>query len=720
MDLRIQASLLAAVVSGALAASVLLRSRKRRDQWLFGLFGLNMSFWYLTTFLSKVVPGAAYFGRANLAFGVLLPLSAVEFFRTFMVAGDAQTVRLKRAARACALALLLVVASPFYEGLFVRTAVLAYVLVFLGAALLMLYLRARETKSRFEGGRRYFLAFVGGLAGIFTLFEYLPYVGVDLPPVGTILTLLFLYMLSQSVVRLRLIDLYELAARLAVLTTLSFALGAILWVLVTFGGSSYVLQAVVASLVVLVLFDPLRSKVSDKLAQFLFRERYDFEATIAELRRQLAHVIEAGELKDVLLGGLESSRRVTHAALYLADEGQYGYELAGHIGPAPMARVEMAPARPLLERLRESNALTLENLERLLEEHREQGEDREAETLFEAAQCLSAMNGSVALALRSDEGELYGLLALRDDRMRDAFSPEEVALLVGLATQVAIAIDNARLYQRLRERDRLASLGEMAAGLAHEIRNPLGAIKASAQYLTDGDGGDGDEFLGIIVEEVDRLNRVVGSFLDYARPATGNAAPLDIAAAVQRTAQLLSPQCTEAGVLLELALSENLPAVRIDAEQLRQVLLNLVQNAIHALDGRKGASICIGARKGRSRGRDTVILSVEDNGPGIAEDVQRRLFVPFVTTKDRGTGLGLAISQRIAGAAAGRLQVRSTLGQGSTFYLTLPAVRPAPDAERDHSSLPADVPRAAPSTASAPRSPSAPPLSAPSGVTTSR
>jgi hypothetical protein len=100
---------------------------------------------------------------------------------------------------------------------------------------------------------------VGGLAGIFTFFEYLPYLGVDIPPVGTILVLIFLYMLHQSVLQLRLIDLYELAGRLAVLTSLSFSLAGVLWLLMNLGGR-YFLHAVVASLVVLVLFDPMRTK----------------------------------------------------------------------------------------------------------------------------------------------------------------------------------------------------------------------------------------------------------------------------------------------------------------------------------------------------------------------------------------------------------------------------------------------------------------------------
>jgi signal transduction histidine kinase len=342
----------------------------------------------------------------------------------------------------------------------------------------------------------------------------------------------------------------------------------------------------------------------------------------------------------------------------------------------------MAPAGPLLERLRRDGFLVLETVERALAEQREAGEDREAETLYEIAQSMDAIHGSLVLALSSGNGDLYGLLSIRDERMRDAFAPEEVQLLAGLAAQASIALENSRAYQRLKERDRLAALGEMAAGLAHEIRNPLGAIKASAQLLVENATEGDTEFLEIIVEETDRLNRVVGSFLDYARPARGNPLPCDVTSAVDRTLQLLKPECQTHGTLLIVEQEPALPMVRIDVEQLRQVLLNLVQNALQALD--RGGEIHVAtASVERGRGEAPwVEIRVRDTGPGIPPEVLANLFVPFVTTKDRGTGLGLAISQRIVAAAGGRILVRTRESEGTTFVVRLPASEERTSAER--------------------------------------
>lgn len=669
MDLRLQISLVAAVVSVALAGSSLLRSRKRRDHWLFAAFAFNVGLWYFTTFLNKLLE-APLWTRLNFAFGVLLPLAAVQFFRVMLDEDTGLMRTLSRASWICAAVILATIPTPFYIHIAVRTAILVYVTVFLFGPLAMLYLRSRQVTSKFEGARLLFLTSVGGLAGIFTFFEYLPYLGVEIPPVGTILVLIFLYMLHQSVLQLRLIDLYELAGRLAVLTALSFALAAVLWLLMNLGGR-YFLHAVVASLVVLVLFDPMRTKVLEQIAQIFFRERFDLDRYIQLLRRRVAHVLEIGDLAEVLMDGLEQSRRVTHASLYLAEEGLRRYDLMGFVGPEPIGRLEVAPAGPLIDRLGTDGFLVLENLERLLEEQRVAGEDREAETLFEIRETMDAMHSSLCLAIQSQEGDLYGILSLRDWRMRDAFSPEEIGLLMGLAAQTAIALENSRHYEQLKERDRLAALGEMAAGLAHEIRNPLGAIKASAQYLTEGTSTEGDEeFLDIIVEEVDRLNRVVGSFLDYARPSRGNPKAADVNAAVTKTIQLLRTQAGAVRVLEELA--DDLLPVRIDVEQLRQVLINLGQNAIQAMDETENAELVISTRMRTDASGPLVEIAVRDNGPGIADEVLPKLFVPFVTTKQRGTGLGLAISERIVSAAGGRIVVRSKPGEGTTFLVRLP------------------------------------------------
>lgn len=674
MDLRTQTSLLAAVLSLAIAATVLLRGRRRRAHWYFGLFGVTIAAWYATTFLARFFADTPVWARLNLIMAILLPLSAVQFFRAFLQrepkrASQVQSVALTLAVLMSGATFTPLFHEPAFTGL-----IFTYVFALLAGALTMVYRTAQLAGSRVERARLTYLVVVGALAAVFTIAEYLPYAGLEIPPVGTVLILVFLYVLSQSILFTRLPDLYELAGRLTLLTALSFSLAGILWVLVFLDPGHFFLHSVVAALVLFLLADPVRAKLEQQITQFFFRERYALERVVIELRQQLAHTLSIDDMMHALMSGLGASRRITDAAIYLVDEERSGFDLGGHVGMEPVERVDVALTRPLLDRLRQEEALVLEGLERDLDAARELGEDLEAELLTEIIASLESMRTSVCIALRGAD-EIYGLLCVRDDRMRDAFSPEEVLLLKGLAAQASIAIENSRLYQRLKQRDRLAALGGMAAGLAHEIRNPLGAIKASAQFLAEPSDEPGStEFLDIIVEEVDRLNRVVSSFLDYARPSTGDPTPTEINGVVQRTLQLLGPDLGEIEPKLEL--SEVLPPVRIDAERLRQVLINLGLNASQAMEGRGELVVRTGRRWMREptgERRLWVELEVSDTGPGIPERVRQNLFVPFVTTKDRGTGLGLAISQRIVNTAGGDIEVRSLEGVGTTFVVRLPA-----------------------------------------------
>jgi two-component system sensor histidine kinase HydH len=199
---------------------------------------------------------------------------------------------------------------------------------------------------------------------------------------------------------------------------------------------------------------------------------------------------------------------------------------------------------------------------------------------------------------------------------------------------------------------------------------------------------------------VNRLDRVVGSFLDYARPRAGNPVPLDINAAVRRTVQILTSAGAQStgDVDVRLELADELPRASIDPEQFRQVLINLVQNAIQAVEGSGHVTVSTTARRTgriswpgaptsdrRSSRRvgdslsvvsaseaDYVEVAVKDTGPGIPQKVLRNLFIPFFTTKERGTGLGLAISQSLVQQAGGTIEVQSQSGAGSKFTIVLP------------------------------------------------
>ncbi len=703
MDLALWTPLFSALIALAMTVKVLLRSRKRRAHWLFVAFATNVAVWYLATFL-EAQRGGGVLSRFTGVMAVLLPQTALRFLREFSLESPDEPKALDRWARGLLLPMLALVASPWFTeklvGAVIRAAILAYVVGLLVAGVAALSSRGRSSTSRQERRRARYLVGVGVLATLVTAADLVPFIvnrvvpTTNLPPIGSILVLAVLYMFSEVIERRRLLDLYELAGRFVVLTALALVLAGIYYRLVDWQvlaqvqhrhEGPYFLNAIVASLVILILFDPLRDKVEAQIARFFFGERTDFETSVNTLRRQLAHALELDDLGRLLMDGLEGTRRVTSAALYLVDAERAGLDLQAHLGTAPAPRVDLASLRGTIDLAQAQGIAIQEQLTRDAEDRRELGESREAEKLQEIVHAMDTLGASVVLPLVSDAGDLLGLMAVGDDRVRDAYALDEYPILRGLAAQVAIVVENTRLHARIKERDRLAALGEMAAGLAHEIRNPLGAIKGAAQWMGSTMASDSPhkEFVGIIVDEVGRLDRVVSSFLDYARPYRGNPSLLDVDNVVSRTLALVRNDLPPE-IELQHDAGVGLPSVRMDPEHLRQVLLNLIRNAAEAMKGR-GRIIL----RTRARGASVEVL-VSDTGPGIEAAMRANLFIPFSTTKTQGTGLGLAISQRLVQSAQGRIELRTSSAQGTTFSVVLPVAASA-TASGGGATAPADV-----------------------------
>jgi signal transduction histidine kinase len=222
--------------------------------------------------------------------------------------------------------------------------------------------------------------------------------------------------------------------------------------------------------------------------------------------------------------------------------------------------------------------------------------------------------------------------------------------------------------EAMKRSERLRALGELAAGMAHEIRNPLGGIRGAAEVLVKPETKPEAraEFGKLLDDEVARLDRVVGNFLDFARPPAAEVARVRPTEVVDAVLLLIAAEARRHGVATENAVTGDVE-VRADPALLRQILLNLCLNAVQAQEARGGLVRATATRDG-----DRVLLDVEDKGPGVAAELRGRLFDPFVTGRIGGSGLGLPIAARLAETMAGRVELLRTGDDGSVFRVTLP------------------------------------------------
>lgn len=233
------------------------------------------------------------------------------------------------------------------------------------------------------------------------------------------------------------------------------------------------------------------------------------------------------------------------------------------------------------------------------------------------------------------------------------------------------------LQRELARRERLSSLGQMAAGLAHEIKNPLGSIQGAAEILSDDaparDASRTRELLDILHKESKRLGTVVDDFLGFARPRPLSLAPLDLGDVAERAAAQVAIDASARRIAIERHPAPDLPLVLADAERMHQVFLNLLLNALAASPDR-GRVVVSSARRERG-GEPCVAVSIRDFGDGIAPDVLPRVFDPFFTTREHGTGLGLSISHTIVQEHGGWIDVDSPPGAGTEVVVIVPVDR---------------------------------------------
>lgn len=496
-----------------------------------------------------------------------------------------------------------------------------------------------------------------------------------LPPAGAVFTVVFLYFTYQVVVASRLLDLAQMFSKLGAVA----AAASILVVIDALSVASLIgdypvhgaTQVFMASALFLLAYEPLSKQLESWIGRLINPRGERLRVTLQEIDDALTRALSIDQLAEELQVRLIGSERATRTGLWLWDEERRAYRLVAERGEREEPALVQVSRQPFTDGFGAgARAYVRTDLER----QRRSRADERGEAIAARLGMMEAMHADLVLPFTSGDVVL-GWLTLRDDGSSEALTEEELGRLLQMAARASVALENVRSFEKLKEEHRLAALGTMAAGLAHEIRNPLAGIKGAAQYLQGGVRGADAEMVRVIIDEVDRLSEVVSQFLDYARPLQVHREPTTVHALVGHVAGVLRASGLPDGVQLVETLPDDLPALEVDPAKLTQVLLNLCRNAVEAM--KEGGTLTLRAQVGflrdpKARRAPAVEIAVEDTGHGIAPDDLDKLFVPFFTTRHDGTGLGLAISRRLVHAHGGELDVRSAWGSGSTFTVRIP------------------------------------------------
>lgn len=417
--------------------------------------------------------------------------------------------------------------------------------------------------------------------------------------------------------------------------------------------------------------------------RFLGR-RYGYHDALAGLIQRLGSLNSVDEVLAVTVQTVHEQMRVSRVLLLLQDPLSGNFQLRAQSG---LTAEEASQTADLMESAAivrwlqtKRDALVMDELPR--RERPEHAEHLRRE--------LEQFKAAVAVPMILDE-KLGGVLMLGPKANNDMFFVSDLRLLQTVATEVAMAIKYRRLEEEILRKNKLIELGTLAAGVAHEIRNPLASIRTFAQLMRErmDDPEFRNEFSQLVMKDVDRITKVIESMLAFARPSQVTVAPHSVQELVEEAVLLAQPRLKSKRIELTRHFHET-PVVKANKQQILQVLLNLINNAVDALPERGGKiRIATGTRwveplmPGESRRRAGVI-EVSDNGPGIPPHIRNRLFDPFFTTKKEGTGLGLSISQKIVRDHGGIITVNSVEGKGATFQVSLPlADDPAPPPAMD-------------------------------------
>ncbi|MBI3783881.1 MAG: GAF domain-containing protein [Deltaproteobacteria bacterium] len=420
---------------------------------------------------------------------------------------------------------------------------------------------------------------------------------------------------------------------------------------------------------VIAAFDPLRSRIQSAVDQLFYRQAYNYRRTVEATSRTLASVLDSERIARTLLSTLTEGMAIAWAVVHVLDESGAAPQTFGQPEQqAARCRAVLSADGGWLARLSTRlGPLASDDVQSA----RANGLDLRP---------LLAIGTSIVLPLRSHD-RLLGVVVLGEKSSGAYYTDDDLDLLDTLVNQTSLALTNAQAYEIIRNTqadlvraERMAAVGEMAAAVAHGIRNPLSGIRATAQVARE----DADEQprlvrdLDRILSEADRLERRVRTIIDLARPVDVQLSARDIGAFLLELAAGMRTRLP-ATVRLITEIDGNVRLAAFDAARLNEVVETIIINAVEAMDSNGTIQLSAGISPAND---SRVVVSIADSGPGIPPAALSKVFDLFYTTKSSGTGVGLAMAKRLVGRQGGTIDVKNRDGGGAVFSIDLPSAAP--------------------------------------------
>jgi len=579
-------------------------------------------------------------------------------------------------------------------GLIFELFIVNFVL-FVAYSLSLVFRKWKQTTSRVKRNQIGYFLLASFLIVIVGSTNFLQSFKIIIYPIGNMATIIFTSIVAYAIVKHQLMDIEVVIKKSVVYAGLTVSITAIYAIIVgvfhgifgitRFAQGSLLVNAL-AAMVIALSFQPLRNRFQGTVDKLFFRDRYDYHKTLKDLSGAVTSILSLEKLLNVIVNSVTEVMHIDRGSLLLWDKKaeEFRIRFGKGLRKEIIDRVSFKKGNYIIEWLeREKKIFSPEEIE-VLHSRKEFSavEEKKERELFETLGKLKEIGAMLCIPLMV-KGRLIAIFGLDNKMSGDIFSAEDFELLSTVANQAAIAIENAMLYEEMREMekdlhraDRLAAVGTLASSIAHEIRNPLVSIKTFAQLVPRKFNNRDflDKFNTIVPEEMERLENILNQLLNFGRPSGPEFHSIDVEEVIDTILRLMNTELSQSNIQVIKLYGNDVPQIMADGEQLKQVFMNLVLNAIQAMP--EGGSLrVITALRRESAGKnisDFVSIEFQDTGCGIPEKNFDNLFSPFFTTKEGGTGLGLSISHRIIKEHNGHISVESELGKGTTFAIKLP------------------------------------------------